>query len=380
MLAPTFQSAPARTARPQPARRQPGRNQNGQVKLGSGELRAMIEHVLASQPDRQWQPREIYAHPDLKGRSSAAINNALATLVRKGRATLTGGAYQHTGSGQMPPVTAAPPPTFSAGPVLRPSGTPYFPRDLAGRRDVDVLRQLRAAGIAALLYGPPGTGKTSLVEAAFGTELFTVAGDGDTTVGDLLGEYAPDGAGGYVWLDGPLVRAMLTGAVFFLDDCTLVSPRVLAAVYPAMDGRGEIVLKANGGRIVKAEPGFYTVGGHNPNVHGAVLSDALASRFSLQLQVTTDYDLAARQLHVPAGIVKAARDLWEQVVREEIGWAPQLRELLGAKAIAAELGLDVAVANLIGTAPEEDRDAVRAALKKHLPGVKQTTLTLGKQL
>ena len=55
--------------------------------------------------------------------------------------------------------------------------------------DVDALRKLRAAGIPALLYGPPGTGKTSLVEAAFGDELITVAGDGDTTAADLVGEY-----------------------------------------------------------------------------------------------------------------------------------------------------------------------------------------------
>jgi len=52
---------------------------------------------------------------------------------------------------------------------------------------VEALRRLRAVGVPALLYGPPGTGKTSLVEAAF-ADLITVAGDGDITVGDLLGE------------------------------------------------------------------------------------------------------------------------------------------------------------------------------------------------
>ena len=40
----------------------------------------------------------------------------------------------------------------------------------------------------------PALGKTSLVEAAF-PDLITVAGDGDTTVGDFVGEYTqkPDG-------------------------------------------------------------------------------------------------------------------------------------------------------------------------------------------
>jgi len=61
--------------------------------------------------------------------------------------------------------------------------------------DVEALRKLRDAGVPALLYGPPGTGKTSLIEAAFGDDLITVAGDGDTTAADLVGEYTqkPDG-------------------------------------------------------------------------------------------------------------------------------------------------------------------------------------------
>jgi nitric oxide reductase NorQ protein len=53
--------------------------------------------------------------------------------------------------------------------------------------DVEAPRTLRAEGVPALLAGPPGTGKTSLVEAAF-PDLITVAGDGDSTVGDFVGE------------------------------------------------------------------------------------------------------------------------------------------------------------------------------------------------
>ncbi len=61
-----------------------------------------------------------------------------------------------------------------------------------------------------LLYGPPGTGKTSLIEAAF-SDLITVAGDGDTTVGDLIGEYTQDAGSGYEFVYGPLVTAMQEG-------------------------------------------------------------------------------------------------------------------------------------------------------------------------
>jgi hypothetical protein len=99
--------------------------------------------------------------------------------------------------------------------------------------DVDALRRLRKAQIPALLYGPPGTGKTSLVEAAF-DDLITVAGDGDTAVADFVGEYTQTEAGAYAFVYGPLVTAMREGRCLFIDGATLISPKVLAVVYPAM--------------------------------------------------------------------------------------------------------------------------------------------------
>ena len=172
-----------------------------------------------------------------------------------------------------PPSAAAPAPSG----VTRPNGAIYRPRALADMPDVDALRRLREAGIPALLYGPPGTGKTSLVEAAFGGEVITVAGDGDTTVGDLVGDYTQRDDGSYEFVYGPLITAMTEGKVLFIDDTTLISPAVLAVTYPAMDGRGEVTVKAHKGETIKAAEGFYIIGGHNPNVHGAVLTEALAS-------------------------------------------------------------------------------------------------------
>ncbi len=173
--------------------------------------------------------------------------------------------------------------------------------------DVDALRKLRDAGIPALLYGPPGTGKTSLVEAAFG-DVITVAGDGDTTVADFAGEYTqlPDGT--YEFVHGPLITAMHEGKVLFIDDATLISPAVLAVTYPAMDGRREVRVKAHKGETIKAADGFYIIGGHNPGVHGAVLTEALASRFTVQVKVGTDFDLA-RALKIDPRAIRAAQDL-----------------------------------------------------------------------
>jgi nitric oxide reductase NorQ protein len=104
------------------------------------------------------------------------------------------------------------------------------------------------------------------------------------------------------------------------------------------------------------------VAGHNPGVHGAILTDALASRFSVQIQVSTDYDLAT-QLKIDKRAVVVARNLATRQAGGEIRWAPQLRELLAFQKIADVLGDDAAAGNLIGTAPEEDREIVATAVR-----------------
>jgi MoxR-like ATPase len=253
----------------------------------------------------------------------------------------------------------------------------YHPRLVSGMPDVTALRKLRVAGVPALLYGPPGTGKTSVVEAAF-TDLITVPGDGDTTVADLVGEYTQTPDGRYVFVHGPLVRAMREGRPLFIDDATLIPPTVLAVVYPAMDGRRQITVKANGGELVDAADGFYVVAGHNPGVHGAVLSDALASRFSAQIQVSTDYDLAT-QLGIDRRAVRAAKALAARQRRGETGWAPQLRELIAFARIAEVLGAEAAAGNLVGIAPEDDRDTVAAAVRDAF-GAAHEPLALGARL
>ena len=412
----TTPTAPATTPLPATsapaAATPPAGSLSGTGRLGNGQLRRQVADWLAAHPGDVFGPREIAHH--LGGRSAGAVGNALQALVALGQAELTSATpkrYRATPT-TAAPTTAATTPTPPAsptphppaagptpsptsgpvapgpaagaatgivvsGPVARPNGQLYHPRLLSGMPDVTALQRLRTAGVPALLYGPPGTGKTSVAEAAF-PDLVTVPGDGDTTVADLVGEYAQTPDGRYVFVDGPLVVAMAEGRCLFLDDATLIPPTVLAVVYPAMDGRRQITVKADRGRVVTAADGFYVAAGHNPGVHGAILSDALSSRFSAQIQVSTDYELAT-QLQVDRRAVRAARNLATRQRNGEIGWAPQLRELIAYQRIADVLGAEAAAGNLIGIAPEEDRDTVAAVVRAAF-GAEVIPLALGRRI
>ncbi|MCZ1014810.1 AAA family ATPase [Streptomyces noursei] len=353
--------------------------------------------ILADHAGSQFSVTEL---AKMLGHSGGAVGNACDTLVARGEAermgsnprmyrptSRTAAAAQATPANPPAPSSTvprprptaqpAPPPGGKQQPITRPNGQHYHPRALAHLPDVEALRKLRDAGVAVLLYGPPGTGKTSLIEAAF-PDLITVAGDGDTTVGDLIGEYTQDSSGGYEFIYGPLVTAMQEGRALLLDDATLISPKVLAALYPAMDGRRQIQVKAHKGETITATDGFYVIAGHNPGVHGAVLTEALASRFSVQIQVGSDYDLAA-SLKINRTAVRIARHLATSQQAGEVGWAPQLRELIAFQKIADVLGADAAFANLVGIAPLEDRDVVAEIVTKAL-GRPVTALALGRQL
>jgi nitric oxide reductase NorQ protein len=95
----------------------------------------------------------------------------------------------------------------------------------------------------------------------------------------------------------------------------------------------------------------------NPNAPGARMSEALLSRFAVQFEVQTDYKLA-RKLGVDAKVVTAAQNLASKLGSGEVGWAPQLRELLDYKRVADEFGQDIALNNLVSVAPEIDRAVV----------------------
>lgn len=259
---------------------------------------------------------------------------------------------------------------------LRPNGTPYFSRLWGEHRDVETLRKARTAtansnstgkgsAMYPLLYGAPGCGKTALIEAAYGTNVRTLLGNGDVEAADMIGSYVQTPSGNFEWVDGDLVKAAENGEVYFIDEIGLIDPKVLALVYGLMDGRRELTITTNPERgTIKAHPDFFVVAATNPNAPGVRLSEALLSRFTLQAEMTTDWNLA-RKLGVPTIVVTAAQNLYrKQMNKEGISWSPQMRELLAFRDVAETFGTAFALSNLIAAAPQNDRASVADVLSR----------------
>lgn len=116
-----------------------------------------------------------------------------------------------------------------------------------------------------LLKGPTGCGKSQFVAhmaEKLDRPLIKVSCNEDTSSSDLLGRFLIKGSE-TVWQDGPVARAVRTGALLYLDEIAEAREDVIVAIHPLTDHRRELYLDRTNETLTAAK-GFMCVASFNP--------------------------------------------------------------------------------------------------------------------
>uniref|UniRef100_A0A5S6QIN1 Midasin n=1 Tax=Trichuris muris TaxID=70415 RepID=A0A5S6QIN1_TRIMR len=194
----------------------------------------------------------------------------------------------------------------------------------------DLCRVVSARRFPVLLQGETSVGKTSMIQflaSLTGNVCVRINNHQNTDVQDYTGSYVTDSSGKFVFVEGPLVKAMRAGYWIILDELNLAEPDVLEALNRVLDDNRELFIPETQ-EVVSAHENFILFATQNPP--GAysgrkTLSRALKSRFVEinfnELPYDELADILAKSSHLPpsyAGrMVAVMRDL--QVHRSYTG-------------------------------------------------------------
>lgn len=132
------------------------------------------------------------------------------------------------------------------------------------------------------LKGPTGCGKTRFMEyMAYKLKrpLITVACHEDLTATDLVGRFLIKGDS-VEWNDGPLTKAVKSGAICYLDEVVEARKDTIVVIHPLTDNRRIIPIDKLG-VILKASSEFMLAISYNPGYQSAVkdLKQSTRQRF-----------------------------------------------------------------------------------------------------
>ncbi len=187
-------------------------------------------------------------------------------------------------------------------------------------KEADIFEHTYSNKIPLLLKGPTGTGKSRFVEymaARLDKQLITVSCHEETSATDLIGRFIIKGAE-TVWQDGPLVTALKSGAVLYLDEIAEARPDVIVVIHPLTDHRRELYIDKLG-ITVKAHPDFMLVASFNPGYQRGYkeLKPSTRQRFAAITfnypDAATETDILIKETGVDADSAKKLVKLGEKI-------------------------------------------------------------------
>lgn len=177
--------------------------------------------------------------------------------------------------------------------------------------------------LALLLKGPTGCGKSRFVEAMaarLGRSLVTVACNDETSAADLVGRWLVKG-GDTIWQDGPVTRAVRSGALLYLDEIAEAREDVVVVLHPLSDYRRRLYVDRNDEEL-QAPPEFMMVVSFNPGYRRGLkeLKPSTRQRF-----VALDFGYPPPE--VEAEVVGAESGVDPALARRLVAYATKVRAL-----------------------------------------------------
>ena len=166
--------------------------------------------------------------------------------------------------------------------------------------EVEIFTAAYHARLPLLLKGPTGCGKTRFIEhmayilnqgkengnSDQGAELVTVACHEDLTASDLVGRYLLEGDE-TVWIDGPLTKAVKTGAICYLDEVVEARKDTTVVIHPLADHRRILSIEKRN-QVIEAHPDFLLAISFNPG-YQSVFKDIKQSTRQRFVSLEFDY-------------------------------------------------------------------------------------------
>ena len=191
-----------------------------------------------------------------------------------------------------------------------PSPAPYY---AAQGAECALFEHAWQQQLPLLIKGPTGCGKTRFVEhmaAKLGRPLITVSCHDDLSASDLVGRFLI-GQGNTVWSDGPLARAVRSGAICYLDEVVEARKDTTVVLHPLADDRRILPIERTGEQL-QAPPEFMLVISYNPGYQNLLKG----------LKPSTRQRFVALSLNYPTATVE------RQIVQKEAGVSEQVADQL----------------------------------------------------